>query len=126
MLKYNLFPLFFALPFSAAFAADTEYSVNQKAYDALGASQAYALGFTGAGVTVAVVDNGTLATHQELKDKFSELQKDEYNHYQDIADQTGASTATISRVNRSLTYGAGGYQLVLSRLGEDPAFRDEV
>ncbi len=86
MLKYNLFPLFFALPFSAAFAADTEYSVNQKAYDALGASQAYALGFTGAGVTVAVVDNGTLATHQELKDKFSELQKDEYNHYQDIAD----------------------------------------
>ncbi|MBQ2990962.1 MAG: hypothetical protein IJD60_06695 [Clostridia bacterium] len=46
--------------------------------------------------------------------------------YQDIADQTGASTATISRVNRSLTYGAGGYQLVLSRLGEDPAFQDEV
>jgi len=38
--------------------------------------------------------------------------------YQDIADQTGASTATISRVNRSLTYGAGGYQLVLARMGE--------
>ena len=38
--------------------------------------------------------------------------------YQDIADQTGASTATISRVNRSLTYGAGGYQLVLGRLPE--------
>jgi len=37
--------------------------------------------------------------------------------YQDIAEQTGASTATISRVNRSLTYGAGGYQLVLSRMG---------
>jgi len=37
--------------------------------------------------------------------------------YQDIADQTGASTATISRVNRSLTYGAGGYQLVLARMG---------
>lgn len=39
--------------------------------------------------------------------------------YQDIAEQTGASTATISRVNRSLTYGAGGYQLVLERMLED-------
>lgn len=39
--------------------------------------------------------------------------------YQDIADQTGASTATISRVNRSLTYGAGGYQMVLSRMQDD-------
>ncbi|MBQ2833863.1 MAG: hypothetical protein IJN79_05035 [Clostridia bacterium] len=38
--------------------------------------------------------------------------------YQDIAEQTGASTATISRVNRSLTYGAGGYQLVLGRMPE--------
>ena len=38
--------------------------------------------------------------------------------YQDIAEQTGASTATISRVNRSLSYGAGGYQMVLSRMKE--------
>lgn len=38
--------------------------------------------------------------------------------YQDIAHKTGASTATISRVNRSLLYGADGYQLVLDRLGE--------
>lgn len=45
--------------------------------------------------------------------------------YQDIAEQTGASTATISRVNRSLTYGAGGYQLVLSRMGEDASSEDE-
>ena len=36
--------------------------------------------------------------------------------YQDIAEKTGASTATISRVNRSLTYGAGGYQMVLRRM----------
>ncbi|MGI5851647.1 MAG: hypothetical protein GX340_09655 [Clostridiales bacterium] len=36
--------------------------------------------------------------------------------YQDIADETGASTATISRVNRSLTYGAGGYRIILDRL----------
>lgn len=79
MLRYVCFSLFFFLPLSAAFAADAEYAANQKAYDALGAAQAYALGFTGSGVTVAVVDNGTLVTHQELKDQFSELQKDEYN-----------------------------------------------
>ena len=32
--------------------------------------------------------------------------------YNDIVAKTGASTATISRVNRSLSYGAGGYELV--------------
>ncbi|HIU88500.1 MAG TPA: TrpR YerC/YecD [Candidatus Avilachnospira avistercoris] len=37
--------------------------------------------------------------------------------YLDIAEKTGASTATISRVNRSLTYGEDGYKLAFSRLG---------
>lgn len=36
--------------------------------------------------------------------------------YQEIAERTGASTATISRVNRCLTYGAGGYQRILNKL----------
>lgn len=36
--------------------------------------------------------------------------------YNDIVASTGASTATISRVNRSLTYGSDGYDIVLSRL----------
>ncbi len=36
--------------------------------------------------------------------------------YQDIAQKTGASTATISRVNRSLIYGNDGYELVLNRM----------
>ncbi len=36
--------------------------------------------------------------------------------YMDIAETTGASTATISRVNRSLNYGHDGYDLVLRRL----------
>jgi len=39
--------------------------------------------------------------------------------YQEIAQRLGASTATISRVNRSLTYGSGGYQLLLKRLEEN-------
>ncbi|MCD7806593.1 MAG: YerC/YecD family TrpR-related protein [Lachnospiraceae bacterium] len=36
--------------------------------------------------------------------------------YLDIAEKTGASTATISRVNRSLNYGNDGYALVFDRL----------
>ncbi len=36
--------------------------------------------------------------------------------YAQIEEQTGASTATISRVKRFLQYGAGGYELILSRL----------
>ena len=38
--------------------------------------------------------------------------------YLDIAEKTGASTATISRVNRSLNYGNDGYELVFSRMAE--------
>ena len=37
--------------------------------------------------------------------------------YLEIADKTGASTATISRVNRSLNYGNDGYDMVFARLG---------
>lgn len=36
--------------------------------------------------------------------------------YLEIAEKTGASTATISRVNRSLNYGNGGYHIVLGRM----------
>ncbi|MEK6266115.1 MAG: YerC/YecD family TrpR-related protein [Clostridium sp.] len=36
--------------------------------------------------------------------------------YLDIASTTGASTATISRINRSLNYGSDGYKLILERL----------
>lgn len=36
--------------------------------------------------------------------------------YSDIASSTGASTTTISRVNRSLTYGENGYKTVIERM----------
>ena len=36
--------------------------------------------------------------------------------YSEVLDRTGASTATISRVNRSLNYGADGYKTVIPRL----------
>ncbi len=38
--------------------------------------------------------------------------------YLDIAEKTGASTATISRVNRSLNYGNDGYEMIFERMGK--------
>lgn len=43
----------------------------------------------------------------------------EHHVYSDIVAKTGASTATISRVNRSLNYGCDGYDLVFSRMTEN-------
>ncbi len=37
--------------------------------------------------------------------------------YNEIEKETGASTATISRINRSVNYGVDGYDIVLKRLG---------
>lgn len=39
--------------------------------------------------------------------------------YNQIEEETGASTATISRVKRCLHYGTDGYKLVLDRLAEE-------
>ena len=39
--------------------------------------------------------------------------------YTTICRETGASTATISRVSRCYEYGAGGYKTVISRLREE-------
>ena len=39
--------------------------------------------------------------------------------YTEICEKTGASTATISRVNRCINYGQDGYNLVIKRMNED-------
>lgn len=41
-------------------------------------------------------------------------------HYHEISRRTGASTATISRINQWLTHGTGGYGLALARLNATP------
>ena len=60
-----------------------------------------------------------LCTAPELKSLAQRLQVakllDEGNTYAEIIDKTGVSTATISRVNRSLAYGSDGYRVVLDR-----------
>ena len=41
------------------------------------------------------------------------------NVYSEIVSATGASTATISRVNRSLLYGSNGYEAIFKRLDKN-------
>lgn len=64
-----------------------------------------------------------ICTIKEIQDLSQRLQvavmlKDGYN-YQEVCKQTGASTATICRVNKCLTYGRGGYRIALERLDEE-------
>lgn len=40
----------------------------------------------------------------------------QHKTYLEITEKTGASTATISRVNRALNYGNDGYEMVLNRM----------
>ena len=61
-----------------------------------------------------------LCTISELKSMSQRMEvalmlKDK-NIYTDIAAKTGASTATISRVNRCINYGSDGYNLVIDRM----------
>jgi TrpR-related protein YerC/YecD len=44
--------------------------------------------------------------------------------YTEICEKTGASTATISRVNRCLLYGADGYKLILDRLDKNKQLKE--
>lgn len=64
-----------------------------------------------------------LCTVLELKALSQRLQVakmlSEHHVYNDIVASTGASTATISRVNRSLNYGCDGYRIVFSRMKKD-------
>lgn len=59
----------------------------------------------------------TVAEIKSMAQRFEVAQKLEVGEsYADIAKQTGASTATISRVKRYLHYGADGYRLILKRM----------
>ena len=64
-----------------------------------------------------------LCTVPELKALSQRLQVakmlSQHKVYSDIVAQTGASTATISRVNRSLNYGSDGYTEIFKRLDQE-------
>ena len=61
-----------------------------------------------------------LCTIPELKALSQRIQVakmlSDHKVYSEIVEKTGASTATISRVNRSLAYGSDGYKIVFERL----------
>lgn len=61
-----------------------------------------------------------VATIKEVLDLSSRLEVarmlSEKKVFSEISKETGASSATISRVNKCLTYGEGGYKTVLDRL----------
>ena len=65
---------------------------------------------------------GDLCTVSELKAMAQRIDVamllDEGLIYSEILEKTGASSATISRVNRCLHYGAGGYKVIVPRLRE--------
>ena len=64
-----------------------------------------------------------ICTVKEVKDMAQRLDAaillDEGAGYQQISEQVGISTATISRVSRCLNYGAGGYRMTIDRLKEE-------
>ncbi len=61
-----------------------------------------------------------LFTIREIEDLSQRIQVaellSEKATYAEITQKTGASSATIGRVNRALTYGADGYRMILDRL----------
>ena len=64
-----------------------------------------------------------LFTIREIQDLSSRLEialmlRDKVT-YNEIVEKTGASTATIGRVNRALNYGAGGYVRVIEKLDKE-------
>lgn len=64
-----------------------------------------------------------ICTIKEIQDLSQRLEVAEMlnrgEKYQKIEEITGASTATISRVNKCLNYGSGGYKTVLERLEDE-------
>ena len=63
-----------------------------------------------------------VCTIKEIEDMAQRLEVAELltggSNYQEVVKTTGASTATISRVNKCINYGAGGYKLVLGKEGK--------
>lgn len=65
-------------------------------------------------------DLGTISEIKAFAQRFAVAKMlTEKKTYKEIHEKTGASEATISRVSRSLNYGADGYRLILERLSKE-------
>lgn len=68
----------------------------------------------------------TIKELQSLAQRFQvACQLDAGKNYMEVYDSTGVSSATISRVNKCLVYGNGGYRVALDRLKESGRIGDE-
>lgn len=90
MNRLSLFLSFLLFPFASA-ASEAEFNANYAAWKSINLSAAYDAGLSGKGVTVAVIDNGFLDTHQEFEGKF--IRKNNYtqNHGTSVASIIGAA-----------------------------------
>ena len=69
----------------------------------------------------------TIREMQDLAQRWQVAQMlDAGKNYQEISAATGASTATISRVNKCLMYGSGGYRTVLDKTRKGDESRVEL
>ncbi len=65
-------------------------------------------------------DVATIRELDEMAKRFSvACMLEDRKRYQEIHEETGVSAATISRVNRCLNYGSGGYMKAIARLRAD-------
>ena len=71
---------------------------------------------------------GDLCTIKEIQDMAQRLETaillDKGENYQTISAKVGVSSATISRVNRCLNYGTGGYRSVIGNIKEEAGEND--
>jgi len=64
----------------------------------------------------------TVKELQDISQRYEvAIMLDKGKSYNEICEETGASTATISRVNRCLMYGNGGYKTILSKRNDPEA-----
>lgn len=92
MNKLSLSLSFLLFPFASA-AAEAEFNANYAAWKSINLSAAYDAGLSGKGVTVAVIDNGFLDTHQEFEGdgKFIRIGSYTQNHGTSVASIIGAA-----------------------------------
>lgn len=119
MNKLSLSLSFLLFPFASA-ASEAEFNANYAAWKSINLSAAYDAGLSGKGVTVAVIDNGFLNTHQEFEgdEKFIRIGDYTQNHGTSVASIIGAAQNDLGM--QGVAYNAS----LLAFSGKDIASED--
>lgn len=105
-------------PFAAA-ASEAEFNANRAAWDSINLSAAYDAGLSGKDVSVAVIDNGFLPTHQEFAgtEKFDPFGAFTQNHGTSVAAIIAAAQNDLGM--QGVAYNAGILAFAVSDVGTD-------